>query len=195
MLYIALEIPLRLLAVGRRGQGGYTGDAWAETFGDALDGTALAGRVASFEEHDDFQFFEFDPFLQFDQFDLQFGQTFFIELGFQRWLALGMLRGCRILVLTGAFAIAVFPFAAFRVLALGGILFAGAGVTEAAGFAAAERVVAGLLAVFAAGFSGALFGASVLWAGFAAVTGPSVSGLAGSLTSSAVVLISLMGAS
>ena len=52
MRHVALKVPLGSLALGRRGEGHYAADAWIEALGDALDGAALAGGVASFENDD-----------------------------------------------------------------------------------------------------------------------------------------------
>ena len=46
---IALEIPLRALAVVGRGQGGHAAHARVQALGDALDHAALAGRIAALE--------------------------------------------------------------------------------------------------------------------------------------------------
>ena len=68
---VALEVPLRLLALCRRAQGHDAADARIERLGDALDGAALAGGVAALEEHHDAQAFVANPLLQLDQLDLQ----------------------------------------------------------------------------------------------------------------------------
>ena len=52
---VALEIPLRALALVRRGQRGDAADARVQPLRDALDDAALAGGVAPLEEHDDLQ--------------------------------------------------------------------------------------------------------------------------------------------
>ena len=49
---VALEVPLADFAFGRRAQGHHAHDARVERFGDALDGAALAGRVATLEDGD-----------------------------------------------------------------------------------------------------------------------------------------------
>ena len=48
--------------------------------GNALDHATFAGRVAAFENADDFETLLLDPFLQLDQLDLQLGQFFVVFL-------------------------------------------------------------------------------------------------------------------
>ena len=71
MRHIALEVPLRALALVRRGQRDDAADARIEALGDALDHAALAGGIAAFEEHDDLELLCDDPVLQLDQLVLQ----------------------------------------------------------------------------------------------------------------------------
>ena len=52
---VALEVPLRLLALGRRGKRDDAADARVRPLGDALDHAALAGGVTPLEDHDDLQ--------------------------------------------------------------------------------------------------------------------------------------------
>ena len=52
---VALEIPLRALALVRRRQRGDAADARIEPLGDALDDAALAGGIAAFENHHDLE--------------------------------------------------------------------------------------------------------------------------------------------
>ena len=68
---VALEIPLRALALGRRGQRHDAADARIEPLGDALDRAALAGGVAALEDHDDLQLLVLHPVLQLHQLVLQ----------------------------------------------------------------------------------------------------------------------------
>ncbi len=68
---VALEIPLGLLAVVRRGQRGDPADPRVEALGDALDHAALARRVASLEENHHLVPGVHHPVLQFHQFPLQ----------------------------------------------------------------------------------------------------------------------------
>ena len=49
--HVALEVPLGPLALGRRRQRHHAADARVEALGDPLDGAALAGRVATLEDH------------------------------------------------------------------------------------------------------------------------------------------------
>ena len=53
VLDVALEVPLGLLPLGRRGQRDDPGDPRVEVLGDPLDRAALARRVAALEDHDD----------------------------------------------------------------------------------------------------------------------------------------------
>ena len=50
---VALEVPLAALALGRRRERDDAGNARVQILGDPLDGAALAGRVPSFEDHED----------------------------------------------------------------------------------------------------------------------------------------------
>ena len=50
---VALEVPLAALALGRLLQRDHPGAARVEVLGEALDGAALAGRVAALEEDHD----------------------------------------------------------------------------------------------------------------------------------------------
>ena len=68
---VALEVPLRPLALGRRRQGDDAADARVEALGDALDGAALARRVAALEQHDQLVAGVLHPVLQLDQLRLQ----------------------------------------------------------------------------------------------------------------------------
>ncbi len=52
---VALEVPLGALALVGRGQRGHPADARVQALGDALDGPALAGRVAALEQHHDLE--------------------------------------------------------------------------------------------------------------------------------------------
>ena len=71
MRHVALQIKLRLLAVGRRGQRHHPEHARADPLGDRLDHAALAGGVASLEHDDHAQALVLDPFLQRAEIDLQ----------------------------------------------------------------------------------------------------------------------------
>src|SRR5439155_6563955 len=68
---VALEVPLGLLALVRRRQGGQAARPGAEVVADALDDAALAGGVAALE-HDGHPLLLLpDPFLQLDELDLE----------------------------------------------------------------------------------------------------------------------------
>jgi hypothetical protein len=69
--HVALEIPLRPLAVAGLLQRHHPAHARVEPLGDALDHAALAGRVAPFEDHRDLGSGVLDPVLQLDQLGLQ----------------------------------------------------------------------------------------------------------------------------
>jgi len=57
-----------------------TTGAGVEEFGEALDRTALAGRVAALEKHDDFRAGFLDPSLHLDQFDLEIFRLLLVGL-------------------------------------------------------------------------------------------------------------------
>ena len=71
VLDVALEIPLRLLALGRRAQRDHAADARVEAGRDRLDRAALAGRVAPLEQHDDLEPGVPDPLLEAVQLDVE----------------------------------------------------------------------------------------------------------------------------
>jgi hypothetical protein len=71
MSHVALEVPLRFLALGRGGQCNNAADTRVQALGDALDCAALARCVAAFEDHHNPLSLMADPLLEFDQFDLQ----------------------------------------------------------------------------------------------------------------------------
>src|SRR6185437_3889553 len=71
MPYVALNIHLRLFALGRRGQRDDAIDAWADPLGDRLDDSALARAVAALEHDHDLQSLGDDPKLELDQFPVQ----------------------------------------------------------------------------------------------------------------------------
>ena len=80
MPHVALNIHLRLLALGRRRQRDDAIDARADALGDRLDDAALAGAVAAFEQDHDFQSLGDDPELQLDQFTMQPGEFALVVL-------------------------------------------------------------------------------------------------------------------
>src|SRR6185437_682455 len=95
---IALEIPLRALALARRRERGDAADPRVEALGDALDHSALAGGVAALEDHDHLELVVLDPILQLDQLALQAKQLLEIDVPVQRRNALaGELRGPELL--------------------------------------------------------------------------------------------------
>ena len=69
--HVALEVPLRALAVVGRGQRHHAADARVEPLRDALDGATLAGRVAALEQDDHLLPGGRHPVLQLDQLALQ----------------------------------------------------------------------------------------------------------------------------
>ena len=78
---VALEVPLRLLALGRRAGSATTRhDARVRALGDALDDAALAGRVAALEDHDDLQALRLDVLLHDHELALELAQLP-VELG------------------------------------------------------------------------------------------------------------------
>ena len=81
--HVALEIPLRLLALRRNAEGADTGDPGVEGLGDPLDNSAFAGGVSALEEADDLQPARPDPLLQLHELDLQANQFRLVELGVQ----------------------------------------------------------------------------------------------------------------
>ena len=76
---VALEIPLRALALARRRQRGDAADARVEPLRDALDDAALAGGIAAFEDDDDLELLVLHPVLQLHQLALQAEQLLEIE--------------------------------------------------------------------------------------------------------------------
>ena len=68
---VALEVPLRPLPLGRRGQGDDAGDAGVQVLRDALDRPALAGRVAALEDDDDALPRRAHPLLELDELALE----------------------------------------------------------------------------------------------------------------------------
>src|SRR5665648_773416 len=80
MFDIPLEVPLRLLAVARSGQGGDAHDARVQVFREALDGATLAGGVAALEDDRDPQALVLDPLLELDELDLQLVELRFVGL-------------------------------------------------------------------------------------------------------------------
>ena len=84
MRHVALEIPLRALALVRRRQRGDAADARVEALGDALDDAALAGGIAALEEDDHLELVVLDPVLQLDQLALQPEQLLEVDAPIER---------------------------------------------------------------------------------------------------------------
>jgi len=84
MRYIALEVPLRLFPISRRGQGNDATDARVQPLHDPFDGATLAGGISAFEDDDQLIAGVHHPFLQFDQLRLQSEQFVEIDFPFQR---------------------------------------------------------------------------------------------------------------
>src|SRR5215467_12884486 len=78
-----LHVDLGLLAVGRRRQRYHAEHAMADTVGDRLDDTALAGGIAPFEDHDYPRTRFLDPILQRAQLYLQLTQCLLVLLTLQ----------------------------------------------------------------------------------------------------------------
>ena len=93
MPHIALNVHLRLLALGRCRQRDNAVDAWADPLGDRLDDPALAGAVAAFEQDHDFQSLGDDPELQLDQLSVQTCEFALVVLAAK--LGLGLPRTSR----------------------------------------------------------------------------------------------------
>jgi hypothetical protein len=70
-MHVALEIPLRGLALGRFLQRHDARDARVEVFAHPLDRTALASGVAAFEDHGDALAGVADPGVELHQLDLE----------------------------------------------------------------------------------------------------------------------------
>ena len=78
--HVALEVPLRLLALRGRRQRRDPRDARVQVLGDPFDGPALAGGVAALEDHDQALAVLAHPLLHLDQFRLQAEQFPLVEL-------------------------------------------------------------------------------------------------------------------
>src|SRR5262249_22306819 len=83
VLEVALHVELGLLAIGRRRQRHLAEYAMADTLGDRLDDTALAGGISPFEDHDYPRTLFLDPILQRAELCLQLAQRLFVLLTFQ----------------------------------------------------------------------------------------------------------------
>jgi hypothetical protein len=71
VLDVALEVPLRLLALGGLLQRDHVRAARVQVLGEPLDRAALARRVAPLEDHDQPLPGFLDPVLELEQLDLQ----------------------------------------------------------------------------------------------------------------------------
>ena len=76
---VALEVPLRQLALGGRRQGDDARDAGVQVLRDPLDRAALAGGVAALEDDHESGAGGADPLLHLDQFGLQAEQLELVE--------------------------------------------------------------------------------------------------------------------
>src|SRR5579864_3454038 len=90
MWNVALEVPLRALALGRGGQRHRPADARVKPLRDPLDGPALASRVASLEDDDQLELLGHHPVLELDQLALQAEQLLEIKPPRQRVVRLKM---------------------------------------------------------------------------------------------------------
>ena len=80
LFYVALEVPLALLAGVRRGQCLDAAGTWVEVLGDALDCGALTGGVAAFHD-DDYAGASFnDPLLHVHELCLKALEFLFVGL-------------------------------------------------------------------------------------------------------------------
>ncbi len=113
---VALQVELRLLPVGGRGQRNHPEHARAHPLGDRLDRPALAGGVAALEHDDDAQALVLDPFLQRAKLDLQTPQGVVIVLALH-WLSRRLHRRRALLLATAVVA------GSPRCLALGQVAF------------------------------------------------------------------------
>ncbi len=95
MRHVALEIPLRLFAFGWRTQRHRAADTRVQPLRYSLDHTTLAGGIAAFEQHHQFETVGDDPILKGDQFTLQVDQ----------FAKIGAAVQCRSLNLVGDFGI------------------------------------------------------------------------------------------
>src|ERR1700733_8469446 len=68
---VALKVPLRALALGRRAERHRSHHARVRLLSNPLDRPALPGGVTALEHHDDFQAFVDDPVLQTHELHLQ----------------------------------------------------------------------------------------------------------------------------
>ena len=80
VLHIPLEVPLAAFHFSGLFQGHHAGTAWVQVLHETLDGTALARRIAAFEQDDDALAGFLGPGLQLEQLNLQ--QVLLLLVGF-----------------------------------------------------------------------------------------------------------------
>src|SRR5436190_16386340 len=80
---VALEVPLRLLAIGRRPQGHHPRAARVQRRTDALDGPSFSRRIPSFEDDNELLPRLPDPVLHLDQLEVQFRELLVVDLPLQ----------------------------------------------------------------------------------------------------------------
>jgi hypothetical protein len=80
VLHVALEVPLPAFASVGLFQRHDARLARVQVLHEPLDRAALAGRVAAFEQHDEFLAGLLDPFLHLQQFDLKLCLLLFIGM-------------------------------------------------------------------------------------------------------------------
>jgi hypothetical protein len=81
---VALDVHLRLLALGRCRQRDDAKDARADALGDRLDRAALAGAVAALEDDADLEPLVDDPLLEVDELDVELLQRLVVFLRAER---------------------------------------------------------------------------------------------------------------
>ena len=84
LLDVALQEHLRLLSIGRRGQGHDAEYAGTDLLGERLDRAALAGAVAALEDDADLETLVDDPLLQLDELDVQLPEGLLVFLVAER---------------------------------------------------------------------------------------------------------------
>src|SRR6476661_3452931 len=82
---VPLHVHLRLLAIGRRGQGDDPEHAGTDALGDRLDHTALPGGVTALEHDADARTRRFHPLLQRDEFAVERTEQVAVLLVLHRW--------------------------------------------------------------------------------------------------------------
>src|SRR4030095_7618802 len=82
LLNVTLHEHLRFFPIRRRRKRHHSKHAWAHAFGDGLDGSPLAGGVASFEHDDDSGSSGLNPILQMTKLDLKLAQLLLVSFAF-----------------------------------------------------------------------------------------------------------------